>query len=500
MKFLTLPPELILKCIIRLSIQDVVHVAQSCSSLRALILSNKSAIYNTSNPETLRLPIGCTRDSISSGSLYAVAARAITISSHLSESSGLLEPRHISLYESTDPGFGENEQEIFMQDDIFAFRRIETIFIVRLADSKLSEIARLSLEPDAIYCVAYKISDAGNSLLVASSACRTSDESVGSVLSVREVFLIGRDVGKVVEHFEIIVPDGIWSQLRIRDPYLVLMSHWRLIMVNWRDGTGCALQLCGTATAAQDGSVPNLDCMEEVLIHPLKEWIVVFDFTEIQDNIIGIYSVHIPPATTMPLLNHDMSGMSHWTLIKGGCRTPLRVDRNVVDLYPIPLGFQSLHSPEPILSLTMLTLHDDTAIEPVDLNLLKNTTARFSHVVLNLSSDTTMQSTEPSGHYLGGPGTQFSVDYSRGYTVAELAVRTALDEYHVLAAKVDNGNGHRQCWVRLSIPKALRNSIASSSEAHGRVTERSMKPSSAFDIYTGRLYVRGPKGLLVLQY
>lgn len=73
------------------------------------------------------------------------------------------------------------------------------------------------------------------------------------------------------------------------------------------------------------------------------------------------------------------------------------------------------------------------------------------------------------------------------------------DGCRIIAPKFDDGYGHDPSWIQLMLPSDLK--LPNSTFKSDRAKARDWCPSIyGFDVYTGKLYVRLPDGLHVLQY
>lgn len=261
MGLLTLPPELLIKIIDGLCIQDIVSAAQvrfhfyfqfepwyslqvcsdkTCGTLRSLVLENKSLLFSAENSYALQLPMGRNPKDVSSEAIYDIAAKSATISAGLSAAQEPLKPRSETLYDLGPLGFGWGGDKVptnlFVRDDLVAFVSGTTLCVIKLANDgtiKRGVRVRMAPEPAPQFYVDYQVSDDRCSILV---AVATSPSPPGQanpgqavhpdVLAVQEIYISEDRFGKTMSHFDTLLPSASMENLIIRDPYVAIVSQW----------------------------------------------------------------------------------------------------------------------------------------------------------------------------------------------------------------------------------------------------------------------------------
>ncbi|KZT40219.1 hypothetical protein SISSUDRAFT_1032049 [Sistotremastrum suecicum HHB10207 ss-3] len=132
-KLLNLPPELLIKSLEDLSVEDVVCVAQTCALLRTLVSSNKTVFLNTNDRDNiLALPFGRPLTSLSSKTLHERAVQALksverqnaSPLSHLPFSALNL------VYNYSDP-----PSDFFVHGNVLAFRAQKRMYVILIGST-----------------------------------------------------------------------------------------------------------------------------------------------------------------------------------------------------------------------------------------------------------------------------------------------------------------------------------------------------------------------------
>ncbi|KZS91003.1 hypothetical protein SISNIDRAFT_551145 [Sistotremastrum niveocremeum HHB9708] len=295
---LSLPPEIVLNILDTLSAGEIVTLAQTCSTLRTFILSNRTPLSKTyTRPYTLHLPLGCTARNISSQLLYAHAVKSMATSARLGRSinSAPLQAYQNVVYSLEALGTRWDEQEqpsaFFVRDKILAFLNDQGLFVLlRGASGEIEKHARLDLGPESGYEVAYQLSSDEESLLVVIVSLQTA----GDVMQVREICIAKEKFGVLTTHLDIPLPLTMTSCVVIRDPYCVAINPHGAFLVEWRERTGQLLEFY--ARRADDKGTQSKSTLYDIstiLFHPKDSVLVIFDCSE--DNpASGMYLADIP--------------------------------------------------------------------------------------------------------------------------------------------------------------------------------------------------------------
>ncbi|KZT35276.1 hypothetical protein SISSUDRAFT_185925 [Sistotremastrum suecicum HHB10207 ss-3] len=265
LSILSFPPEIVIKSLEGLSIQDVVNVAQTCTSLRAIILSNKQSIMQTRNAFAIwqSLPHGSTPATISADLLYATAVASLAISKRLSSNMPLKPRNHVSYdlslfdltWNRTSPSHG-HPAHFFLANDLLAFRSSSVLFIMKLGLSgAIDESVSLDLTSGNAYwySVDYQLSDDGRALLV---AVLIQNRTVSSrSLQVFEVSVETCGFGSNTLLLSVGVPfvEGSMS-IALHDPYVVVSNnHEGLAIIDLRHKKGLTVSLLDRASLPELG-------------------------------------------------------------------------------------------------------------------------------------------------------------------------------------------------------------------------------------------------------
>ncbi|KZT35285.1 hypothetical protein SISSUDRAFT_186229 [Sistotremastrum suecicum HHB10207 ss-3] len=509
---LSLPPELVIKSLEGLSVQDVVNVTQTCNSLRAIILSNKQCLLQTDNAFTLfdSLPRGSTPAGISADALYATAASSVALSKRLS--CGIpLEARSHTLYDLSkfeltwDPTNNIYPFEFFLANDIIAFQSSSTIFIMKLTPSGvIEESVRVEMTPDRAYRIDYQISDEGKSLFIA--ALIMDHTELTQLVQIYEIPILSFGFGEVALIRAVGLPYTERPIVVIRDPYVAFNVHHdgmlELGVINFRENTGLIINVLDREfTAEDDENDFEMMAIVDLKLHPKEPALFIHD--EFWGS--KFFLIDIP--NDMPVLTHSLlSAYELWTRRRS-------LPREKPFPYPfedaqrtIPSGFRkiSTHShafdtvamnPRPSkdpgeesvggaqrasddsdsLSLTRVSFH------------LPQETREVENVLYPHGS--TPNGTVVYGTHILAPGVYF--------TVADLD-----SDHAAMVPKFEDGHGHGSCWVQLTIPEYLDlpGPPPSRSERDINALYQDDPAPSLFNVGTGRLYVCHPKGLHVIQY
>ncbi|KZS91905.1 hypothetical protein SISNIDRAFT_456090, partial [Sistotremastrum niveocremeum HHB9708] len=305
---LGLPPELVLKVLgSQLAIKDVVNVAQTCTTLRALILSNKSCICNTYDRHTIQLPFGRALEELSSALIFARAARSlVSISACMSPQP--LEIRGHFFYPFSSPKFTWNNadppSDFFTHSNILAFRCQATIFVLDIGElGVINSVTHFPLDIDSEYLVEYQLADDKRMLRVAATAFRRQDKR--SVLHVREICISSRGFGETIHVYRVDLPDQRPTSVSIRDPYVAVVVNGSICLVlDWRTNRGVSFELMLS-------NYRQLDMLKTLIFDPRTSSMIIVDSWKGDAQSPGIYMSPIPH--DMPILNDDMpSDVTGW--------------------------------------------------------------------------------------------------------------------------------------------------------------------------------------------
>ncbi|KZT40215.1 hypothetical protein SISSUDRAFT_1127376 [Sistotremastrum suecicum HHB10207 ss-3] len=305
---LGLPPELVLKILgSQLTIKDVVNVAQTCTTLRTLILSNKSCICNTSDRHIIQLPFGRALEELSSELIFARAARSlVTISATMSPQP--LEICDHVFYPFSSPKFTWNNadppSDFFTHANILAFRCQATILVLDIGElGVISSITHFPLDIDSEYLVDYQLADDRRTLRVGATAF--GDQDKRSVLHVREICISTGGFGETVHVYRVDLPDQRPTSMSIRDPYVAVVVNGSICLVlDWRTNRGVSFEVMLS-------NYRQLDMIKTLLFDPRSSSMIIVESWKGHVRCPGIYMSPIPH--DMPFLIHDLpSDIAGW--------------------------------------------------------------------------------------------------------------------------------------------------------------------------------------------
>ncbi|KZS92849.1 hypothetical protein SISNIDRAFT_455473, partial [Sistotremastrum niveocremeum HHB9708] len=273
---LDLPPEIILKIVNgtsgKMSVRDIVNIAQTCSSFRNLFLENKSIILNTHNVYTLNLPRGPALTAMSSQDLYARAARYITISARLSSARAPWQCRKEVVHDigklSTEPNTGWPFSHLFVHENILAFLLGGSFLILRLDDSgDIQDHVEINLTPQSASAslVDYQLTNDNTSLWI---ACAWDGLGYHAPIHVYEVSIEQVTFGGTTRHFQLDNVGNHYFMITMRDPYLALVVMEEILLVDWRRRTAVRIELPSSDPEEYWELRDYLDEISTVLFHP----------------------------------------------------------------------------------------------------------------------------------------------------------------------------------------------------------------------------------------
>ncbi|KZT35883.1 hypothetical protein SISSUDRAFT_1064148 [Sistotremastrum suecicum HHB10207 ss-3] len=323
MGILALPAELSLKCLEGLSIQDVINVAQTCSRLRSLVLSNRLALLNTSNSHAIAAPRGSAIADISSQCLYKIAAKSAAVSKRLH--AGSPQERLVSVKQvfydmssiSLNPPWRDcSPWSFFLSEDILAFQRARSVVVLKCspgdsAPSTWHRWTQLDLGKE-LYQAQCSISQDGHSLIIASVALYPTRLSVDEICLTDEHFGIRRT------HLRILTPleDRQMYSLAVGDPYVAMVfPARRILIINWRACVGAIYEL------EDPDWINNAPVLEGILNDEHVLWggdSLVFRpgepvavFVSFKSGGITLHTIDIP--SDMPAIQSFSASISGWT-------------------------------------------------------------------------------------------------------------------------------------------------------------------------------------------
>ncbi|KZT33979.1 hypothetical protein SISSUDRAFT_1132207 [Sistotremastrum suecicum HHB10207 ss-3] len=195
-----LHPELCLLLMSSLSVQDIVYLAQTCSRMRELIRTHKSAFLSSTNPQIIPFPLGELTDDVGPADVFRAAAQAAALSRRLNPlSSGQSAnvkkhsifplPAPLSVIPSPGP---------LLLDDYIMFRSLGALDFIALF--KFSNGLSSRHEYGIIYQETYQPIPSRKTVVVA--LCQRGKETGSSyVLQVDEYSICDETFGKVETHF-----------------------------------------------------------------------------------------------------------------------------------------------------------------------------------------------------------------------------------------------------------------------------------------------------------
>ncbi|KZT33845.1 hypothetical protein SISSUDRAFT_1132279 [Sistotremastrum suecicum HHB10207 ss-3] len=529
MGLLTLPPELLIKTLDGLCIQDIVSAAQvrlfvfpvdsrdssqlsfdkTCGILRSLVIENKSLLFGAENSYALQLPMGRNPKDVSPETLYDIAAKSATISAGLSAAQEPLKPRSETLYDFAPLGFGwggdKAPSNLFVRDDLVAFVSGATFCIIKLAnDGTIKRGTRklMAPQPGPQFYVDYQVSDDRCSILIALAASPIPPEQANpeqpvhpDVLAVQEICVTEDRFGETIDHFQTLLPPKSIQFLTIRDPYIAIVADWSLRIIDWRKNLGVAVALIDAEDLDEDGNDPGINSIENitgVVFHPTEPSFIVFEQFDSSRQRSGIFVVNIPsPMWDISTIDVERRVM------------PSEISLDIfpdseagVFGTPRASGFRLLSDSSWVMDLSLIGSRDFEGTEEIEKTVLSHGTVALSN--WKLKTEMTEYDTLPRRNR--NDLNPFPNPKIAGTDFFGLI---NLEEFQVMAPKFDNGNGlrHQPCWVRMALPESLRVSAAvpEATDADDIRIEWKGDPCM-FDVHTGKLYLGLPEGLLVLQY
>ncbi|KZT35273.1 hypothetical protein SISSUDRAFT_1051602 [Sistotremastrum suecicum HHB10207 ss-3] len=516
---LSLPSELIINFLEGLTIQDVVNVAQTCSSFRTIIRSNKQSIMQTRNAFAIldSLPLGFMPAQISSEVLYATAAGSLAISKRLS-SGNKLTPRNHILYDLSKLTITWDRQNNIYPSDFFladhvhllAFRSSSTLFVIKLGQSDLmDESARIDLIPDRIYRIDYQVSDDGKCLFI---AIVLRDEITWSgLLQVYEIPILPRGFGQEVLHLSIGVPYLIRHPaaemqrptVTIRHPYVVVtVNHEGLIVINLSEKSGLNIDVLDQSFIPDEDEETMSKAVIDFRIHPQEP--VVFIFDEFWRSKFFVFDI----PSDMPPLSHSLSSaIDAWPLRKvqhqeRPFKFPFTSAR-----WTNPAGFRKLSTSSSIFDIIAIDpfeKREELAFGDIEIhNSAPSPNTRLHQISFHLS-DGTRDVESLRSLQEGWKDHISSVVFGTHVLAPNIYMRVDdLNSAHAaLVPKFEDGHGHGSCWVQLAIPGYLDLAVLPEdlSQRDNKIVYRGDPYPSLVDVRTGKLYVCRPEGLHVLQY
>ncbi|KZS91912.1 hypothetical protein SISNIDRAFT_456093 [Sistotremastrum niveocremeum HHB9708] len=506
-QLLSLPPELLLKFLEGLSVEDVVRVAQTCSSLRSLVTSYKSSLCDTSNWHTLQLPFDRHPNTLSSELLHSRAAESSKTSSHIANSP--LGVRGCFYLPFSDVGLEDDPvnppTNFFVHRNIIAFRSQSKLLVIRISNI---EIDRRTIDfplqrGDLRYHIAYQLSEDQSMLCVASYAYHPKQKI--SSLQVREIGVSDPAFGVTFSVFQIELPavespweSGFSNSVSVRDPYAVVVTCLDCTIVNWRRGTGMKFIFF---EPAEEHLVPLhtnylTSGITSVHFHPVESYMILSrTYSHGQGN-AKFFIVDIP--TDMTPLTRDMSDDSFW-IIKYLRPHPLPSFTATADDFNyriFPKGFRRL--PDSTWVFEAVAYGTSNMEGPLEQGIVEEN--RVFQVLYNVA-DWTYQT-----HFLNVKLTEQEREffYPMGnYKEGGQVIFPLLDltreegDYHVIFPEFGNGSGCDVGWVKLKV-EGLRENKDSIEEVSYIETWKAF--FSAFNHATGSLYLCLPRGILIFKY
>lgn len=217
--------------------------AQTCNSLRDVVLAHKSSIYHTHNCYTLQLPLGTTLDDMSPESVYAIAARSVAVSARLSTGQMPLRFRESVFYDLASLEVPTYCSTLFIRRNLFVFRTVPCLIALRLGNAGVIENCAGFLIPGSDISIEFQLLDE-DTLLVAWMESKSDSARV----VVRDLCINNVQFGAITRHLDIEVLGDEWQYVVIRDPYIAVVHDCgQLLILDWRLKTGIVLDVLETA-------------------------------------------------------------------------------------------------------------------------------------------------------------------------------------------------------------------------------------------------------------
>ncbi|KZS91910.1 hypothetical protein SISNIDRAFT_486853 [Sistotremastrum niveocremeum HHB9708] len=518
-KFLNLPPELISKSLEGLSVEDIICVAQTCSLLRAVVLSNKFTLLDTNDSNILELPFNRPLKHLSSELLHTRAVESIKATERLNASplchKGFFYLPLADLevaYDNTNA-----PTDFFVHGNIHAFRSLNTLHVMELSENGVKinavsfALAEVNGNMKTHHHISYQLSNDQGLLRIASHSYRDAEKA--SVLQVREVRISSQSFGETTYLFRLDIP-GTSEPLSvtIRDPYVSVMTRHNCILVNWRKTTGIILVFRNPEEDEDFARLrrkhtlhwqSNLHGVRTLIFHPIESSMILVSTACDGASPSGIYSADIP--SYMPPINpHISSDKSTWT---NRVITPRELptytvdpeeDHFSVDIEPI--GFKQLPDSSWVFEIIVYGPVIDAADDPEEENL--ESKAIVGRVLFDPRSWT--QETELLEHKFTGPAEAlWAMGTSRNGPNGGTLFFISLDLLpepkicQVMVPELGNGSGFNIGWVELDISGFIGNNKLISEATLERHWANIFQ---AFDSKSRYLYLCVPdSGILVIQ-
>ncbi|KZS90815.1 hypothetical protein SISNIDRAFT_519050 [Sistotremastrum niveocremeum HHB9708] len=502
MGILALPAELSLECLEGLSIQDVINVAQTCSRLRSLVLSNRLALLNTSNSHAIAAPRGSAIADLSSQCLYKIALKSAAVSKRLH--SGSPQKRLVSTKQSfydmsslslNPPWRDWSPWFFFLSEDILAFRRARSVVVLKCspcdsAPSTWHRWTQLDLEEEELYQVRYSISQDGHSLIVASVALYPTR------LKVDEICLTDENFGIRKTHLRLLTQDTEMFSLSVEDPYVAMVfTDRQILIINWRACVGAIYEL-EDPDRINDGPVLEgildnghvLESGNSLVFRP-GEPVAVFLLFE--SGGITLHTIDIP--SDMPVIQSFSADISGWTIRVLSARSQFTHN------FPNLNGLEKTFSLLGFRSRSALSWMFDIATEDVEHNPDFGALYQWSRKVISFrhSIDLSTRCSKPRRESVVRSLKMCKVreenfECTRRSWISDTAFQFVLPQgrFTILIPIFEDEHGRGGSFVHLELPMFLKNSVRQSEWWN----------TCLFDTPSGKLYVFLPTGIHVLQY
>ncbi|KZS92843.1 hypothetical protein SISNIDRAFT_455466 [Sistotremastrum niveocremeum HHB9708] len=247
-QFNDLQPELCLLFMSSLSVQEIVHLAQTCSKMRELIRTHKSAFLSSTNPEIIPLPFGeITDDDVGPGESFRAAAQAVALSRRLSpvSSEDRVNVKKHSMFplpplSQMSPGPGK-----LLLDDyvVLHFSGPKDIIVLLKLSNGLSSRHQYG----SIHKSSYQVVLSARKVIAA--LCHHSDE-MGYVIQVEEYSICDANFGEVktrfITRFDPLACVRVMS-MKVDGDRILLTGRHGILYCNWVEKS--ALWLTSRASA-----------------------------------------------------------------------------------------------------------------------------------------------------------------------------------------------------------------------------------------------------------
>ncbi|KZT40224.1 hypothetical protein SISSUDRAFT_1060437 [Sistotremastrum suecicum HHB10207 ss-3] len=500
---LSLPPELLVKSLEGLSVEDVVRVAQTCSKFRSLIKSNKATLCATSDSHMLKLPLDRPLNTVPSELLHIRAVQSLKTASHIARRP--LDLREKISIPISGPGLeydpANPPANFFTHKNILVFRCQSRLVIMEMVEAGvIDKIVHFQLEiGEYRYHIGYRLSEDESTLHVVSLAYQPKQKV--SSLQVREICISNRAFGETTFLFRFGLPASEPKSVSIRDPYAAIVTHVNCIIVDWRRELGIILVVKDPARIERHPMHTKYSNrgIELIHFHPIESSMILSSTYSDGEGEAKFYTKSIPSdMTPLDRSGKESSKESSWITRTIRPRAlPCYTAGPDVDFYCelVPMGFRRLPDSTWVFQAVGYTPstngHPGHVIgEPSPVFQVLYDVSNWTYQTDFLDITLTGEEGDlffPMGNYRGGGQVIFPL----------VDVTTQDDDGYIIVPEFGNGSQHDVGWVKLKVsglPKKHR------SEDQMPDVEYWKAIFPAVDLVTRRLYLCLPKGFFVYEY